>query len=169
MKKKKEDQFRFTTENLRKAKEFIKMYPRDKKGGAVMHILYLVQEQDGWVSESAMCYVADLLCIPHIRVYEVANFYSMYNLKPVGKYLIQVCRTTPCWLCGSEEVLNAFKEKLNINIGETTKDNLFTLKEVECLGACVNGPVAQINKDYYEGLTPDKVSDVIAEFSSIDE
>ncbi len=169
MKKKREDQFRFTTENLRKAKEFIKMYPKDKEGGAVMHLLYLVQEQYGWVSESAMCYVADLLRIPHIRVYEVANFYTMYNLKPVGKYLIQVCRTTPCWLCGSGEILNAFKEKLNINIGETTKDNIFTLKEVECLGACVNAPVAQINDDYYENLTSDKIPSIIAEFSFTDE
>ena len=112
-----------------------------------------------------MRYVADMMHIPHIRVYEVANFYTLYNLKPVGKYLIQICRTTPCWLCNSEEVLNTFKKKLGINIGETTKDNLFTLKEVECLGACVNAPVAQINNDFYENLTPEKVENIITELS----
>ncbi|QOD38648.1 NADH-quinone oxidoreductase subunit NuoE [Candidatus Wolbachia massiliensis] len=163
---KKEEQFSFTSENLKKAKKFIEMYPKDKEGSAVMPLLYLVQEQCGWVPESAMRYVADMLNIPHIRVYEVANFYTMYNLKPVGKYLIQVCRTTPCWLCSSEEVLNTFKKKLGINIGETTKDNLFTLKEVECLGACVNAPVVQINNNFYENLTSKKVEDIITELSS---
>ncbi|WCR58134.1 NADH-quinone oxidoreductase subunit NuoE [Wolbachia endosymbiont of Ctenocephalides felis wCfeJ] len=164
--KEKEEQFGFTSENLKKAKKFIEMYPKGREGSAVMPLLYLVQEQCGWVPESAMRYVADMLRIPHIRVYEVANFYTMYNLKPVGKYLIQVCRTTPCWLCSSAEVLNAFKKKLGINIGETTKDNLFTLKEVECLGACVNAPVVQINNDFYENLTPEKVEDIITELSS---
>ncbi|WP_395463123.1 NADH-quinone oxidoreductase subunit NuoE [Wolbachia endosymbiont of Cantharis cryptica] len=164
--KEKEEQFSFTSENLKKAKKFIEVYPKGKEGSAIMPLLYLVQEQCGWVPESAMRYVADMLHIPHIRVYEVVNFYTMYNLKPVGKYLIQICRTTPCWLCSSEEVLNAFKKKLGINIGETTKDNLFTLKEVECLGACVNAPVAQINNDFYENLTPEKVENIIAELSS---
>ncbi|WP_168464109.1 NADH-quinone oxidoreductase subunit NuoE [Wolbachia endosymbiont of Ctenocephalides felis wCfeT] len=162
----KEEQFSFTPENLKKAEKSIKMYPKGKEASAVMSLLYLVQEQCGWVPESAMRYVADMLHVPHIRVYEVANFYTMYNLKPVGKYLIQICRTTPCWLCNSEEVLNAFKEKLCINIGETTQDNLFTLKEVECLGACVNAPVVQINNDFYEDLTPEKVENIIAELSS---
>ncbi|WP_265024053.1 NADH-quinone oxidoreductase subunit NuoE [Wolbachia endosymbiont (group A) of Epagoge grotiana] len=161
----KEEQFSFTSENLKKAGKFIEMYPKGREGSAVMPLLYLVQEQCGWVSESAMRYVADMLHIPHIRVYEVANFYTMYNLKPVGKYLIQICRTTPCWLCNSEEVLNTFKKKLGINIGETTKDNLFTLKEVECLGACVNAPVVQINNDFYENLTPEKVENIIIELS----
>jgi NADH-quinone oxidoreductase subunit E len=165
MKKKKEDQFRFTTENLKKAKGFMKMYPKGKECGAMMHLLYLVQEQNGWVSEPAMCYIADLLHVPHIRVYEVANFYTMYNLKPVGRYLIQVCRTTPCWLCGSEEILDGFKKRLNIDVGETTKDDLFTLKEVECLGACVNAPVVQINNDYYESLIPEKIADIITKLS----
>ncbi|MFP3035793.1 MAG: NADH-quinone oxidoreductase subunit NuoE [Wolbachia sp.] len=164
--KEKGEQFSFTSENLRKAKKFIEMYPKGKEGSAVMPLLYLVQEQCGWVPESAMRYVADMLYIPHIRVYEVASFYTMYNLKPVGKYLIQVCRTTPCWLCSSEEVLNTFKKKLGINIGETTKDNLFTLKEVECLGACVNAPVLQINDNFYENLTPEKVENIIAELSN---
>ncbi|MGL9732383.1 MAG: NADH-quinone oxidoreductase subunit NuoE [Wolbachia sp.] len=164
--KEKEEQFSFTSKNLKKAKKFIEMYPKGKEGSAVMPLLYLVQEQCGWVPESAMRYVADMLHIPHIRVYEVANFYTMYNLKPVGKYLIQICRTTPCWLCSSEEVLNTFKKKLGINIGETTKNNLFTLKEVECLGACVNAPVVQINDNFYENLTPEKVENIIAELSS---
>ncbi|MDR2831664.1 MAG: NADH-quinone oxidoreductase subunit NuoE [Rickettsiales bacterium] len=162
----KEEQFSFTSKNLKKVKKFIEMYPKGKEGSAVMPLLYLVQEQCGWVPESAMRYVADMLHIPHIRVYEAANFYTMYNLKPVGKYLVQVCRTTPCWLCNSEEVLNTFKKKLGINIGETTQDNLFTLKEVECLGACVNAPVVQINNDFYENLTPEKVENIITELSS---
>ncbi|MGL9681895.1 MAG: NADH-quinone oxidoreductase subunit NuoE [Wolbachia sp.] len=164
--KEKEEQFGFTLENLMKAKKFIEMYPKDKEGSAVMPLLYLVQEQCGLIPESAMRYVADMLHIPHIRVYEVVNFYTMYNLKPVGKYLIQICRTTPCWLCSSEEVLNTFKKKLRINIGETTKNNLFSLKEVECLGACVNAPVVQINDNFYENLTPEKVENIIAELSS---
>ncbi|WP_341808546.1 NADH-quinone oxidoreductase subunit NuoE [Wolbachia endosymbiont (group E) of Neria commutata] len=162
----KEELFSFTAENLKKAKKFIGMYPKGRKGSAVMPLLYLVQEQCGWVSEPAMCYVADMLNIPHIRVYEVANFYTMYNLKPVGKYLVQVCRTTPCWLCNSEKVLNTFKKKLRIEVGQTTKDNLFTLKEVECLGACVNAPVVQINNDFYENLTPEKVEEIITELSN---
>lgn len=161
----KEELFSFTAENLKKAKKFIEMYPQGREGSAVMPLLYLVQEQCGWVSEPAMRYVADMLNVSHIRVYEVANFYTMYNLKPVGKYLIQVCRTTPCWLCNSEEVLNTFKKKLRIKVGETTKDNLFTLKEVECLGACVNAPVVQINNDFYENLTPEKVEEIITELS----
>ncbi|OEY86459.1 NADH-quinone oxidoreductase subunit E [Wolbachia pipientis] len=166
MEKKKEDQFRFTAENLKKAKNFIKMYPKGRESSAVMPLLYLVQEQCAWIPESAMHYLAKLLNVPHMRIYEVASFYTMYNLKPVGKYLIQVCRTTPCWLCGSEEILNAIRKKLNINIGETSKDNLFTLKEVECLSACINAPVVQINNDYYENLTPKKISDVITKLSS---
>ncbi|MGL9725387.1 MAG: NADH-quinone oxidoreductase subunit NuoE [Wolbachia sp.] len=164
--KEKKEQFSFTSENLKKAKKSIEMYPKGREGSAVMSLLYLVQEQCGWVPESAMRYVADMLHIPHIRIYEVANFYTMYNLKPVGKYLVQVCRTTPCWLCNSEEVLTTFKKKLEINIGETTKDNLFTLKEVECLGVCVNAPVVQINNNFYENLTPEKVEDIIEKLSS---
>lgn len=162
----KEDQFSFTSINLKKAKGFMKMYPKGKEGGAVMQLLYLVQEQVGWIPELAMRYVADLLNVPHMRVYEVANFYTMYNMNPVGKYLIQICRTTPCWLCNSEEILNAFKNKLGIDIGETTKDNLFTLTEVECLGTCVNAPVVQINNDFYENLTPEKVEEIITKLSN---
>ncbi|QKX01441.1 NADH-quinone oxidoreductase subunit NuoE [Wolbachia endosymbiont of Cruorifilaria tuberocauda] len=165
--KEEENQFSFTSENFKKARKFIKMYPKGREGSAVMSLLYLVQEQCGWISKSAMRYVADMLCIPHIRVYEVANFYTMYNLKPVGKYLVQVCRTTPCWLCSSEEVLNTFKRKLGIDVNETTEDNLFTLKEVECLGACISAPVVQINNDFYENLTPQKVADIIGVLTNI--
>ncbi|WFW29946.1 MAG: NADH-quinone oxidoreductase subunit NuoE [Wolbachia endosymbiont of Menacanthus eurysternus] len=164
--KAKRKKFSFTLENLKKVKKFIKMYPNGKS--AIMPLLYLVQEQCGWVSESAMQYVADMLHIPHIYVYEVASFYTMYNLKPVGKYLIQVCRTTPCWLCNSEDVLNAFKKKLGINIGESTKDNMFSLKEVECLGACVNAPVVQINDSYYENLTSERVGDILVRLQKMD-
>lgn len=107
----KEEQFSFTSEKLRKAVKFIEICPKGREGSAVMPLLYLVQEQCGWVSESVMRYVAVMLHIPHIHVYEVANFDTMYNLKPVGKYLIQICRTTPCWLCNSNEVFNTFKRK----------------------------------------------------------
>lgn len=161
------EQFHFTDKNLEKAKELISMYPKGREGSAVMSLLYLVQEQVGWISESAMCYIADFLNVSYIRVYEVANFYTMYNLRPVGKYLIQICRTTPCWLCNSEGILNTIKEKLGIDVGETTQDKLFTIKEVECLGACVNAPVVQINNDYYENLTPQKVEDIITKLSKL--
>ncbi len=162
----KQPEFVFTAENLKKAKDNIKMYPEGKQASAVMSLLYLAQDQcGGWIPEPAMRYIADLLEIPHIQVYEVANFYTMYNLSPVGKYLIQVCRTTPCWLCSSNDVLNTCKKILGINVGETTKDNLFTLKEVECLGACVNAPVIQINNDYYENLTPKKMEEIIKDIS----
>lgn len=160
------EQFHFTDKNLVKAKELINMYPKGREGSAVMSLLYLVQEQSGWISESAMCYIADFLNVSYIRVYEVANFYTMYNLKPVGKYLIQICRTTPCWLRNSEGIFNTIKEKLGIDVGETTKDKLFTIKEVECLGACINAPVVQINNDYYENLTPKKVEDIITKLSN---
>ncbi|MCV3769837.1 MAG: NADH-quinone oxidoreductase subunit NuoE [Wolbachia pipientis] len=164
--KEKEEQFSFTLKNLKKAKKLIKMCPKGKKRSAVMPLLYLVQEQCGWISKPAMCYIADMLYIPHIHVYEVANFYTMYNLKPVGKYLVQICRTTPCWLCNSEEILSTFKKKLRISIDETTKDNLFTLKEVECLGACISAPVIRINNDFYENLTPQKVENIITKLSN---
>ncbi len=145
--------FRFTETNLDVAHEIISRYPKGRERSAIMPLLYLAQEQnDNWISSSAMDYIAVLLNIPAIYVYEVANFYTMYNKKPVGKYLIQVCRTTPCWLCGSEKILETCKNALGIDVKDTTKDNLFTLIEVECLGACVNAPVVQINNDYYEKL-----------------
>ncbi|XGA09098.1 MAG: NADH-quinone oxidoreductase subunit NuoE [Wolbachia endosymbiont of Xenopsylla cheopis] len=165
--RKEQPDFKFNSQNKKKAEDTIKIYPEGKQASAVMSLLYLAQDQcGGWIPKSAMEYIADFLKIPHIQVYEVANFYTMYNLSPVGKYLIQVCRTTPCWLCGSEEILNTCKRVLKIDVGETTEDNLFTLKEVECLGACTAAPVVQINNDYYENLTPDKMEEIIEKLSN---
>lgn len=145
--------FAFTPENLDEAKRIIAKYPPGRQASAVMPLLDLAQRQHGgWLPRAAIEYVADLLTMPSIRVWEVATFYTMYNLKPVGKHLVQVCTTTPCWLMGSDEVVAACRRKLGIGFGETTPDGLFTLLEVECLGACVNGPMIQINDDYYEDL-----------------
>ncbi len=155
--------FVFTDENLIKVEKEIKKYPQDRKRSAVMALLNIAQEQSGgWISTVAMGEIANILKISPISVYEVASFYSMYNLAPIGKYLVQVCRTTPCWLCSSEDILSACKNFLGVNVGETTDDNMFTLIEVECLGACVNAPVVQINKKYYEKLTQKNIIDILS-------
>ncbi len=149
-------EFAFTAENLEKAKAVLAKYPDVRQQSAVMPLLDLAQRQcGGWLPRVAMDVVADMLSMPRIKAYEVATFYSMYNLKPVGKHFVQVCTTTPCWLVGSENVVNACKKHLGIGLGETTADGEFTLVEVECLGACVNAPMAQINDDYYEDLNPE--------------
>jgi NADH-quinone oxidoreductase subunit E len=149
------DKFEFSKDNLSKAKQIIAKYPEGK-------LLDLAQRQhNNWLPRVAMDYIADLLEMPRMKVYEVATFYSMYNKQPVGKYLIQVCRTTPCWLSGSDNITQTCREKLGIAAGETTPDGKFTLVEVECLGACANAPVVQINDDYYEDLTPDSICAVI--------
>ncbi|MGE4350862.1 MAG: NADH-quinone oxidoreductase subunit NuoE [Bdellovibrionales bacterium] len=148
--------FFFTAENLAEAKRIIAKYPAGKQASALLPLLDLAQRQHkNWLPRSAIAYVADLLDVPAIKAFEVATFYTMFNLEPVGKYLIQLCRTTPCWLAGGEAVATACQVRLGIKPGETTPDGMFTLKEVECLGACVNAPVMQINDDYYEDLTPD--------------
>ena len=145
--------FAFTPENLAKAKAHIAKYPASRQASAVLPLLDLAQRQnDNWLPRVAMDTVADMLGMARIRVYEVATFYTMFNLKPVGKHFFQICTTTPCWLRGSDEVVAACKKKLGIGIGETTADDQFTLKEVECLGACVNAPVIQVNDDFYEDL-----------------
>ncbi|WP_372000335.1 NADH-quinone oxidoreductase subunit NuoE [Tistrella mobilis] len=145
--------FAFTEENLAQAAKIIAKYPEGRQQSAVMPLLDLAQRQGGgWLPRVAMDYVADLLGMPPIRVYEVATFYTMYNLKPIGRHHVQVCTTTPCWLRGSDEVLGACKKHLGIEVGETTEDGLFTLAEVECLGACANAPMMQIGDDYYEDL-----------------
>ncbi|WDM84893.1 NADH-quinone oxidoreductase subunit NuoE [Ehrlichia sp. JZT12] len=155
-------EFKFNKENLKEANDALNKYPKDRKSSAVMPLLHIAQKQcGGFIPLSAMDYIANFLDMQPIHVYEVAKFYSMYNLSITGKYLIQVCRTTPCWLCCSDDILKSCKELLNIDIGETTSDNLFTLKEVECLGACVNAPVVQINDDYYENLTADKIKEIL--------
>lgn len=145
--------FAFTAENLERAKAFIAKYPPGRQASAVLALLDLAQRQNsGWLPRIAMDYVAEMLGMARIRVYEVATFYTMFHLRPVGRYLLQACTTTPCWLRGSDEVVAACKKKLDIGFGETTEDGLFSLVEVECLGACVNAPILQVNDDYYEDL-----------------
>jgi len=148
--------FAFTAENEGRAKAIIARYPVGRQASAVMPLLDLAQRQhDGWLPRAAMDYVADYLAMPRIRVYEVATFYTMYNLAPAGRHFVQICTTTPCWLRGSGEIVEACKRKLGVGLGETTADGLFTLAQAECLGACVNAPMAQIGDDYYEDLTPE--------------
>jgi len=158
--------FAFTEANIAEAKKHIAKYPQGRQASAVMPLLWLAQYQEGWVSRAAMDVVAGMLDMAPIRVYEVATFYTMYNLKPVGKHLIQVCRTTPCWLRGSDALTEHCKKKLGIGLKETTADGKFTLMEVECLGACVNAPMVQINDDFYEDLTPESLSKVLDELAA---
>ena len=147
------DSFAFTPENLATAEKIVSRYPADRKASAVIPLLHLAQRQnDNWLPRVAQDYVADYLGMPHIRVYEVATFYTMFNHRPVGKHLIEVCTTTSCALRGADEVLGACKKRLGVGVGETTADGKFTLVEVECAGACVNAPVVAIGEDYYEDL-----------------
>jgi len=155
---------KFSEEKLTKAKEIIARYPDGKQKSALLPILHLAQEENnGWLSVDAMDYVAELLQLKSIEVYEVASFYSMYNLKPVGKYVFEVCQTGPCMLRGCDDIIEYIKQKLNIEVGETTADGLFTLKTVECLGACGYAPMMQMGKYYKEHLTPEKVDQIIEE------
>ena len=155
--------FEFSPENLERANAHIAKYPEGRQASAVLPLLDLAQRQNGgWVSREAMAYIAGLLDMAEIRVYEVATFYTMVNLNPVGKYLIQLCRTTPCWLCGSDDLRDACKNELGIGVGETTDDSMFTLVEVECLGACVNAPMVQINDDFYEDLSAARMKEILA-------
>lgn len=144
--------FAFNAANLEKAKNLIARYPAGRQASAVMGLLDLAQRQEGWVSRAAMDQIAAMLGMAPMRVYEVATFYSMYNLKPVGRNHIQVCTNISCMLRGSDDVLRACKETLGVDGGETTADGAFSVQEVECAGACVNGPVVQIGDDYYEDL-----------------
>jgi NADH-quinone oxidoreductase E subunit len=147
------EHFEFTRDNLARAKAHIAKYPPGRQQSAVLPLLDLAQRQSGgWLPLAAMHAVAELLAMPRIRVYEVATFYTMFNLRPVGRWFLQVCTTTPCWLRGSDDIVAACKNKLGIDIGGTTEDGLFTLVEVECLGACVNAPILQVNDDFYEDL-----------------
>ncbi|KAJ1921794.1 NADH:ubiquinone oxidoreductase 24 [Mycoemilia scoparia] len=147
--------FEFNADSMKKANEIIKRYPPQYKKAAMIPLLHLAQKQHGWVPIYVMDYVAKLLEVPPMRVYEVATFYTMFNREPVGKYFLQVCTTTPCELCGASGIVKAIEDHLKIKMGETTEDKLFTLVEVECAGACVNAPVMAINEDYYEDLTPE--------------
>ena len=154
--------FVFTQENLELAKKAVTKYPEGRQKSAVMELLWLAQKQNqNWIPQAAIKYIAHFLEMPETRVYEIATFYSMYNLKPIGKHFIQACGTTPCMLMGAEDIMQAIKEELGIKSGETTTDTLFSLLEVECLGACSNGPMIQINNDYYEDLTPEIIKQII--------
>jgi NADH-quinone oxidoreductase E subunit len=145
--------FEFAPENLERARGHIAKYPPGRQQSAVLPLLDLAQRQSGgWLPRAAMDYVAEMLGMPRIRVYEVATFYTMLNLRPVGRYLLQACTTTPCWLRGSDAVVAACEKKLGIGMGGTTEDDMFTLVEVECVGACVNAPILQVNDDFYEDL-----------------
>jgi NADH-quinone oxidoreductase E subunit len=158
--------FAFNAANLAEANKHIAKYPKGRQASAVMPLLWIAQYQEGWVSRAAMDVIAGMLDMAPIRVYEVATFYTMYSLKPKGTHLIQVCRTTPCWLRGSDGLTDLCKKKLGIGMHETTKDGKFTLMEVECLGACVNAPMVQINDDFYEDLTPETLSKVLDELAA---
>jgi NADH-quinone oxidoreductase subunit E len=151
-------------EKLNKVKEIIARYPEGKHKSALIPLLHMAQdENNGWLSTEAMDYVAELLNILPIEVYEVATFYSMYNLKPVGKYVFEVCRTGPCMLNGSDQIIDYIKEKLSIKEGETTPDGMFTLKPAECLGACGYAPMMQLGNHFREHLTKEKVDAIIDE------
>ncbi|HJW16275.1 MAG TPA: NADH-quinone oxidoreductase subunit NuoE [Flavisolibacter sp.] len=155
---------KFSEEKLKKVQEIIERYPEGKQKSALLPLLHLAQEENGgWLSVEAMDHVAGLLQLKPIEVYEVATFYSMYNLKPVGKYLFEVCQTGPCMLKGSDDIISYIKKKLDIGVGETTSDGMFTLKTVECLGACGYAPMMQMGKHYKEHLTPEKVDQIIDE------
>jgi NADH-quinone oxidoreductase subunit E len=144
---------------------WLEKYPNDQKQSAVLAALHLVQDQNqGWLSEDLLDAVADYLSMPRIAVYEVATFYSMYNLHPVGRHQISVCTNISCMLCGSEKIVSHLQKKLNIKFGETTADNRFTLKEVECMAACANAPMMQVDRDYHVDLTPEKIDKILAEY-----
>jgi len=163
----------FSFRDEKTVKEIIARYPKGFQRSAVMPLLDLAQRQTGeegaqenapyggWIPRAAMDEIARVLDLKPIKVYEVATFYSMYNLAPVGKYLVQLCTTTPCWLCGSDDIVKACEQSLGVHVGETTPDGLFTLMEVECLGACVNAPMVQINDDYYEDLTAARMVEIL--------
>lgn len=155
-------EFAFTVENKAWADTQIAKYPTGRQASAVMPLLTRAQEQsDGWLPVVAIEHVAEYLAMPVIRVMEVATFYSMYRLKPVGRHVIEICTTTPCWLRGSDEVVAAAKDELGIGFGETTDDGEITLLEVECAGACVNAPVCAIHRQYYEDLNADSMRAII--------
>lgn len=158
------ESFEFDPETMKIAKSHIQKYPKGRQASAVMPLLELAQRKNaGWLPRAAMDYVADLLKMPKMAVYEVATFYTMYNLKPVGKFHLQICSNLPCWLRGSNKILDTIISHLGISVGETTEDKLFTLSEVECLGACVNAPMMQVNDDYYEDLSEESTQNILSE------
>lgn len=161
------DIFEWSQDNFSKAKNIIEKYPSGRQQSAVIPLLDLAQRQnEGWLNKKAIEKVAETLSMSFIRVLEVATFYSMFNLEPIGKHFVQICRTTPCWLRGSDKLTNVAKNLLDCNIGETTKDKKFTLIEVECLGACANAPMVQINDHYYEDLDENNFKDLLVDLQN---
>ena len=158
-------EIKFSDESLALAKRMMQRYPEGKHKSALIPILHIAQaEFDGWLSPETMDYVASVIGIEPVEVYEVASFYSMFNLKPVGKCVIEVCRTSSCWLLGAEDVISHLEKKLNIKNGQTTSDGMFTLKSVECLGSCGTAPMMQVGDHYYEHLTEQKVDELLEKF-----
>lgn len=155
---------KFSDNKLKEVEQIIQRYPQGKQKSALLPVLHIAQDEfGGWLSTETMDYVATLLQLDPIEVYEVATFYSMYNLKPVGRYMFEVCQTGPCMLNGSDDIIKYIHEKLGIKPGETTADGMFTLKTVECLGACGYAPMMQLGKNYREHLTKEKVDAIIDE------
>jgi NADH-quinone oxidoreductase E subunit len=153
--------FEFTKDNLNEANNEIKKYPKDRQASAVIALLYLVQKQNNnWIPLAGVKYIAKLLTMPYIKVYEVVTFYSMFNLSPVGKYFIQVCTTTPCMIRGAKKIVEACKKSISKNQNELSENKLCSWTEVECLGSCVSAPMMQINYDYYEDLDDKKASEI---------
>ena len=156
------DTFKFSTENESEVKRIIAKYPKGRQASAVMPLLDLAQRQhDNWIPMKAIEFIASKLDMAEIRVLEVATFYTMFNLKPVGQFFLQACTTTPCWLSGSDEMMRAIKDRYHINSGETSACGRFSLLEVECLGACVNAPILQVNDDFYEDLDYQTTCDLL--------
>ena len=156
------ESFAFSEENAREAERIVKKYPAGRQASAVLPLLHLAQAQHGgWLPRAILDYVADYLKMPPIRVYEVASFYDMFNVRPVGRMQIRICTTTPCWLCGSDDVVRACKDVLGIGIGESSEDGRFFLREFECLGACANAPILWVDDDFYEDLDYDSTKAVL--------
>tara|TARA_B100000767_G_scaffold249424_1_gene250972 strand:- start:6 stop:614 length:609 start_codon:yes stop_codon:yes gene_type:complete len=156
------ESFKFNSSSLDAAKTIVAKYPKDKQQSAVMALLYIAQKQNNnWIPLAAMKYIGKFLDMPYIKVYEVATFYTMYNLAPVGKHFIQICTTTPCMIRGAYKLVEACKEKISDNENELSKDKNCSWMEVECLGACVNAPMMQINDEYYEDLDKEKTIKIL--------
>ena len=159
------DKFEFTTENMKLANSILKKYPADKKKRAVMPLLYLAQNQNNnWIPLAALKYIGKFLSMPYVNVYEIATFYTMYNLAPVGKYFIQVCTTSPCLLRGANEIVKACQKKISKDQNIVSNNGLCSWTEVECLGACINAPMIQVNNDYYEDLDRNNMEKILDSF-----
>ncbi|MBT3908611.1 MAG: NADH-quinone oxidoreductase subunit NuoE, partial [Rhodospirillaceae bacterium] len=161
------ESFAFDAEHMAQAEKIIAKYPEGWQASAVLPLLDLAQRQNAnFLSQAAMDYVAEMLKMPPIRVYEVATFYTMYNLKPMGKHHVQVCTNLPCWLRGSDDIVKTCKEFIGVGMGQTSEDGMFTLTEAECLGACVNAPMVQIGDDYFEDLDVESTLAVLSELKA---